>query len=68
MTTLNIQEVLKGVRFPTVPSDIRENARRNGAANEMMALLDKLPEKSYKNLSDINHSLGQIEDRGEPIG
>lgn len=59
----NIQEALRNVDYPAKPEDILARAKENGAADDMIALLRQLPERPYKNKSDVNHSLGQIEDR-----
>lgn len=59
----NIQEALRGVHYPAKPEDILAHAKQNGAADDMITLLRQLPERPYKNKSDVNHTLGQIEDR-----
>lgn len=63
----NMHEVLRNVHYPAKPDDILARAKENGAADEMIALLRQLPERPYKNKSDLNHSLGQIEDRDRLI-
>jgi len=48
---LQIADVLRAVPFPANKDEIVEIARNAGASNELLAILDGLPEQDY---ADVN--------------
>lgn len=62
----NILEAIAGTHFPADAQAISERAEINGAAKETLRLLHRLPDRMYRNSSDVNHALGEIEDMPDP--
>lgn len=58
----NIMEAVQGVHYPADATTLLQQAEMNGAARTTLKLLARLPEQSYRNVTEVNHALGQIED------
>lgn len=50
---LQIADVLQAVRFPINKSGIVDMARNSGASNELLAILNGLPEQDYANIDSV---------------
>ena len=50
---LQIADVLHAVRYPANKDCIVEAARDAGASNELLAILDGLPEQDYAGVDDV---------------
>ena len=57
----NIMEAVQGVRYPADASSLLQKAESNGAARTTLKLLARLPDRQYRNVSEVNHALGEIE-------
>jgi hypothetical protein len=58
----NIMESVQGVHYPADASTLLKTAQENGAAPSMLRLIERLPDRQYRNVSEVNHALGEIED------
>ena len=59
---VEIQKHLKGVDYPADKQELIQHARQQGADQEIISLLEKLPDKEeYENPADLNKALGEIE-------
>lgn len=54
---LQIADVLHAVPFPANKDEIVEIARNAGASNELMAILDGLPEQDYADIDAITRHI-----------
>lgn len=55
---LQIADVLHAVRYPANKDRIVDAARDAGASNELLAILDGLPEQDYTNVDDVTRFIG----------
>ncbi len=59
---VEIQKHLKGVDYPADRKELIKHAKKQGADQKVISLLEQLPEdKEYKNPADLNKALGNIE-------
>lgn len=55
---LQIADVLHAVRYPANKDRIVDAARDAGASNELLAILDGLPEQDYTGVDDVTRLIG----------
>ena len=55
---LQIADVLHAVRYPANKDRIVDAARDAGASNELLAILDGLPEQDYAGVDDVTRFIG----------
>jgi hypothetical protein len=52
-----IQEYLKGLNFPASKQDITSKARENGADDNIMSMLQKLPDRMFQSQDDLKNEM-----------
>ncbi len=57
---------LKGISFPCSKQDILDTSRNNNAPDNIIDWLDRLPDKEYNNVTDVEREFGQIKATGSP--
>jgi hypothetical protein len=57
----NIAKHMKGIDFPADRNQVVNKARDNGAPQEVLDVLEKIPEKSYDNMADLMEGVGKVE-------
>lgn len=55
---LQIADVLHAVRYPANKDHIVDAARDAGASNELLAILDGLPEQDYADIDAVTKLMG----------
>jgi hypothetical protein len=55
---LQIADVLAAVRYPANKDRIVDAAREAGASNELLSILDGLPEQDYAGVDDVTRLIG----------
>ncbi len=55
---LQISDVLGAVRYPANKDHIVDAARDAGASNELLAILDGLPEQDYADVNAVTQFIG----------
>ena len=55
---LQIADVLREVRFPTYKDALVDAAREAGASNEVVSMLDGLPEQDYADVASVTRLVG----------
>ncbi|ARV61309.1 hypothetical protein BZZ01_24230 [Nostocales cyanobacterium HT-58-2] len=58
---VQLQKHLKGVDYPVNKQDLIEHARKNGADENALAVLEQLPEQEYQTPTDVSEAVGDIE-------
>jgi hypothetical protein len=56
-----VQKYLAGINYPAERKKLINNAQNKNAPNNVMDLLNKLPEKTYTSPIDIAKEIGKIE-------
>ena len=56
-----IQHSLKGAHYPSNKSDLVNLAKRNNAPQDVMSILDAIPEKEYASPANLMKEVGKKE-------
>lgn len=56
-----IQQCLKGSHFPSTKQDLLKVAKKNKAPQDVMAILDLIPEKEYISPAHVMKEVGKKE-------
>jgi hypothetical protein len=56
-----VERYLGGMHYPAEKSSLVNNAQKKGAPEDVMTLINKFPEKTYKSPIDITKEIGKIE-------
>lgn len=56
-----VEKFLAGMHYPAEKEKLCSNARNRKAPNDVMDLINKLPEKTYTSPIDITKEIGKIE-------
>jgi hypothetical protein len=56
-----IQKALAGVDYPTTRERLAETARTHHADQEIIELIDRLPDRDYDSPAAVSKAIGQIE-------
>ena len=56
-----VEKYLKGIDFPATLEDMIEHARENGAPEDVISLLEQMPDREYDSAADVAKGVGEIE-------
>ncbi len=57
----NIAHYLKGIDFPCSKQDLIDHAEDNNAPEEVLEVLEELPDQEYTSMADLMQGVGQVE-------
>ena len=60
VSAAQIQVYLKGIDYPVGKQEIIQTAQNNGAPQDVMQYLDRLPEKQYYYPTDVEQEFGKM--------
>ena len=49
----NVATYLKGIDYPANKQDLLRHARQNGAEQDVVDVLERMPEQQYGNMADV---------------
>jgi hypothetical protein len=55
----NVARYLSGIDFPCRKGDLVRHAKNNGAEEEVLQVLQELPEQEYGNMADVVRGYGE---------
>lgn len=58
---VQVQKFLGGMNYPATRDDVMDYARENGADDNIMHTLERLPSTSYETPADISQAIGNID-------
>ena len=58
-----IAHYLHGVKLPASKADLKAEAKKNKVPQDMLKVIEALPEQSYHTMPDIMKAVGQVEHR-----
>ncbi|WNZ26048.1 DUF2795 domain-containing protein [Leptolyngbya sp. NK1-12] len=64
MATVNpieLQKYLKGMNYPASKDDLIDHAEEQGADDDILDLLEQLPDEEYETPTDVNQAVGELE-------
>jgi hypothetical protein len=56
---VNIARHLGGIDFPASKQDLVKHAQGNGANDEVMDVLNRMPDREYGNMADVMKGFGE---------
>jgi len=59
---IQIQKYLKGVDYPASKATLLQNAKEQGADEQVCASLEQLPEQDFQTPADVSQAFGQMKD------
>lgn len=57
----NIANFLEGIDFPASKDEIVNYAEDNNAPQEIIDVMDQLPDQEYNSMADVMSGVGQVE-------
>lgn len=57
---VQIQKFLGDMKYPANKQTIMDLAKKNGADQQVMDTIAKMPDKTYSNSADISQAMGQM--------
>jgi hypothetical protein len=57
----NIASFLEGISFPASKDDLMDYAEDNNTPQEVLDVLDQLPDQEYTSMADVMSGVGQVE-------
>lgn len=61
VSTGAIQECLRGMGYPAGKNDLIKKAKSNNASQEVLDVLNKLPDKKFSTPIDVNKAVGSMD-------
>ena len=61
MSPAIVEKYLAGIHYPAEKKNLVDKAQNKDAPDDVMDLLNKLPNKTYKSPIDITKEIGKIE-------
>lgn len=60
LSPIEIQKYLKGEDYPTDKQELVDRARDQGAPDQVVQVLEQLPEQTFDSVTDVTKQLGKI--------
>jgi hypothetical protein len=61
VSPIQVQKYLSGIDYPASKQDIIGRAREEGASQEIIATLEKMPGDRFNSPNDVSQAIGKIE-------
>lgn len=58
--TGQMKKILSGISYPANKSEIMDVAKKGNATQEEMNMVQKLPDKSYNNMSEVTDEIDKM--------
>ena len=58
---IQLQKHLKGVDYPASKEQLVQHARKQGADENAISVLQQLPDEEYESPTDVSEAVGEIE-------
>ncbi len=62
---IEVQESLKGIDYPVQKKELIQHAKKHGANEEVMEVLESLPDKEYTSPIEVSKEFSESSSRGE---
>jgi hypothetical protein len=62
---INISHHLKGVDFPATKDDLIKQAEKNGAEDDVMDVIDNMPDEKFKSMADVMKAYGDVQNHAK---
>lgn len=58
-----VTAALKGISFPASRQDLVQHARRAGAHEDTVHILERMPDGTYEQMADVTHNMSRVQGR-----
>ena len=58
-----VERYLKNIHFPVERNELVNHAKQNGAPSDVMHVLGRFEDKSYKSVIDVSKEIGRVESK-----
>ncbi len=58
---IQVQKYLSGVNYPASKQDLVDKARQEGASQDVLQTIEKMPGQTYNSPNDVSEAIGKIE-------
>ncbi len=65
VSPFHIEKYLKGMDFPAELDDLIEHARENDAPDEIIEMLEEMPDREYGSAADVARGFGEAYNEDE---
>ena len=63
-STANIAASLHGIDFPASKQDLVEHARKNNTEQEIIDVIQQMPDEKYTSMADVFKGVGMTDTKG----
>ena len=60
VSPIQLQKHLKGTSYPAKKKELLQSARRNGADDSWMKILEKLPDREFATPAEVSKAVGGV--------
>jgi predicted transcriptional regulator len=60
VSAIDISKSLSGIDFPANKQALVKHARGKHANQEVIDILESMPEQEYNNMADVEHAFGEV--------
>ncbi|MDH6061621.1 DUF2795 domain-containing protein [Chrysosporum bergii ANA360D] len=60
VSAIDISKSLSGIDFPANKQNLVNHARGKNASQEVIDILQQMPEREYGNMADVEHAFGEV--------
>ncbi len=57
---IQVQKFLKGIDYPADKRTLVERARQEGASDDVLATLERLPDQRFNSPNDVSEQIGKL--------
>lgn len=58
---IQLQKHLKGMDYPASKDELLQQAQKNGADKNAIAVLERLPDEEYETPAEVSKAVGELE-------
>ncbi|NJL36618.1 MAG: DUF2795 domain-containing protein [Leptolyngbyaceae cyanobacterium RM2_2_4] len=58
---IQLQKHLKGIDYPVNKENLIKHAKKHGADENVISVLDQLPDKEFETPADVNKAVGKVD-------
>lgn len=60
VSAIDISKCLSGINFPANKQGLINHARQKNSSQEVIDILQKIPDREYTNMADVEQGFGQV--------
>jgi len=61
VSPIALQKALRGIGYPATTADLLDRARQNGAGDDVLAVLQDLPDREYSGPNQVTSAVAELD-------